>query len=121
MWTYRQSTGELIDSSGEIVATGYSGLGDDKNNPADQGIQGHGPIPQGVWSIGPAETNPQLGPLAMPLTPDPSTDTLGRSGFFIHGDSIAHPGQASHGCIILDHPTRVLLSESDDKSLQVTT
>jgi hypothetical protein len=96
MWTYSQSSGAL-SRNGQLLATGYSGLGLDKDVPADQAVVGEGPIPEGLWTIGPAENHPQLGPHVMPLLPKPGTETFGRSGFFIHGDSLAHPGQASHG------------------------
>jgi hypothetical protein len=43
----------------------------------------------------------------------------GRKDFFIHGDHIGAPGTASEGCIILSHATRILISESADKQLQV--
>jgi hypothetical protein len=44
----------------------------------------------------------------MPLTPLPDAggtfDWLhGRGSFFIHGDSIAHPGFGSDGCIVPTH------------------
>src|ERR1035438_5538324 len=35
------------------------------------------------------------------LTPESGTNTFGREGFLIHGDSVQNPGTASHGCIIL--------------------
>ncbi len=38
---------------------------------------------------------------AIPLTPAPANRMFGRSGFFVHGDSNAHPGEASQGCIIM--------------------
>ena len=100
MWTYSQSTGE-ISRHGKVCGTGYSGLGPDKNVAADQAVIGQGPIPQGAWIIGPAHNDPQLGQHVMALQPTLGTETLGRSGFFIHGDLLAHPGQASHGCIVL--------------------
>ena len=42
-------------------------------------------------------------PVAMPLIPDPANQMHGRSGFFIHADSIADPGSASEGCIVPVH------------------
>lgn len=44
----------------------------------------------------------------------------GRSGFLIHGDSIAHTGQASHGCIILPRSVREQIAASGDDELEVT-
>ncbi len=119
MWSYSQSTGELA-RDGNVYGTGYSGLGPDKNVPADQAIEGQGPIPEGQWTIGPAENSAQLGPHVMALLPKPGTETLGRSGFFIHGDSLAHPGEASHGCIVLPLTARLEISRSGDIDLTVT-
>jgi hypothetical protein len=121
MWTYSQSTGELVDALGEVIGSGYSGLGADKNKPAYEAVKGEGPIPQGLWHIGTAQDHPGLGPVVMALTPDETTDPLGRSGFFIHGDSISDPGNASHGCIVLAHDIRIAVSLSPDKLLNVTT
>ena len=118
MWTYSQSTGQLA-RDGKLFGSGYSGLGADKNVPADQLVQGQGPIPQGAWTIGPAENSGELGPLIMRLFPKAGTETFGRSGFFIHGDSLAHPGEASHGCIVLAHALREEISFSNDIDLTV--
>jgi len=35
------------------------------------------------------------------IAPDPGNDMLGRTGFFIHGDSAIFPGWASAGCIVI--------------------
>ncbi len=115
---YVQKTGQWIHH-GKVIATGYSGLGADKNDPAAEGLPGQGPIPTGLWDIGTARSDAHLGPCVMPLTPCQGTETEGRSGFFIHGDSAAHPGQASHGCIILDHDTRALIANDPDRLLSV--
>ena len=120
MWSYSQSTGQIVDGLGNLVGTGYSGFALGKNNPASQAVQDVGPIPEGLWSIGNPYTDPEKGPVVMRLTPDPSTTTFGRSGFLIHGDSILHPGAASHGCIILAHDIRVAISLSQHKLLNVT-
>ena len=119
MWTYSQSTGEL-SHDGVLVGAGYSGLGLEKDDSGAQDEAGVGPIPQGSWMIGNAGNSPTLGPLAIPLWPAAGTETYGRSGFFIHGDSLDHPGSASHGCIVLEHNVRLAISQSDDKALTVT-
>jgi len=98
-WIYEQTTGNLRDRSHSIVGAGYSGRDDGRMNPAMESFHNTGPIPRGEWTIGEALTHPRLGPLAIPLTP--RGDVFGRSGFFIHGDSAAHPGLASDGCVIL--------------------
>jgi Protein of unknown function (DUF2778) len=119
MWQYSQSSGALLHDSVPF-AVGYSGLGLDKDEPDDEGVVGMGPIPQGQWMIGPPADSPTLGPHVMPLLPAVGTDALGRSGFFIHGDSLTHPGQASHGCIVLDRTAREAISASGDTTLTVT-
>jgi hypothetical protein len=53
------------------------------------------------------------------LTPVNPATALGRSGFLMHGDSIEHPGEASKGCIIMPHDTRVKVWTSGDTDLQV--
>jgi hypothetical protein len=55
----------------------------------------------------------------MALIPKEGTDTFGRSGFLIHGDSVAMPGTASHGCIILSRDLREQISASGDNQLEV--
>src|SRR5689334_15812598 len=97
-WTYIQRTGELVHD-GMVHCTGYSGHGEGKNNPAMQAVRDVGPIPCGRWSIeGPPIDTAVHGPFVLHLEPEPGTDTFGRSGFLIHGDSREHPGEASHGC-----------------------
>jgi hypothetical protein len=94
MWTYEQTTGNIYQD-GVYVGPRYSGLDDGKNNPDMQDVQGKGPIPVGEYSIGAMEDSGNLGPAVMPLEPQPATETFGRSGFFIHGDDIQHPGEGS--------------------------
>lgn len=118
MWIYSQSTGRL-SGNGKLIGFGYSGLDADRNNPPSQSIPDKGPIPRGSWTIGAPIEHTELGPLAMPLTPNPGTETFGRSGFFIHGDSAAHPGEASHGCIVLAEALREQIVASEDHDLAV--
>jgi hypothetical protein len=118
-WTYSQATGEL-QQDGEHVATGYSGTGAGKNNPVMQNVPNVGPIPRGNWTItGPPADTRDHGPCVLRLEPTPETDTRGRSGFLIHGDSKAQPGTASHGCIILPRAVREQLWQSGDRDLEV--
>lgn len=119
-WIYHQRSGELwLDEA--LVGDGYSGWGVGKNNPDMQSTPNLGPIPAAQYTIGPPYTDEEKGPIVMRLTPVRPNSTLGRSGFMIHGDSIKHPGQASEGCMIFDHPTRLQISLSDDKELDVQT
>ncbi|EOW6741402.1 hypothetical protein ACOZ0W_000484 [Cronobacter dublinensis] len=53
------------------------------------------------------------------LLKDPLNDMCGRDGFMIHGESTAHPGEASDGCIILSLTNRKIIAASDDKILVV--
>lgn len=118
-WTWHISLGEMESPTGEIYH-GYSGApGTSLNNPAYCSVANVGPIPQGFWSMGTPRDDAHKGCDVIPLHPDFSTDTHGRSGFLIHGDSIAHPGTASEGCIILDHAARMTLINSAEKLLAV--
>ena len=118
-WVYSQSTSELTHN-GQHVATGYSGAGPGRNNPDMQSSQGQGPIPQGSYTIGAAHQGAHTGPVTMNLDPQAGTNTYGRDLFRVHGDSIAHPGQASEGCVILPPNVRQQMSASPDRTLTVT-
>lgn len=118
MWIYEQSKGRLL-RGGIIQGYGYSGAGEGKNNPEMQAVHDVGPIPVGLYIIGDPFDSPEHGPFCLPLAPEQDNEMFGRSGFLMHGDSIAHPGQASKGCIIMPHATRVTVYGSGDKVLQV--
>jgi len=118
-WTYAQKTGEL-HQDGQHVATGYSGAGEGKNNPEMQSVRNVGPIPEGDWTIaGPPVNTPEHGPYVLRLTPKDETETFGRSGFLMHGDSKSAPGTASHGCVIMPRTVREQVWDSGDRDLQV--
>jgi len=119
MWTYAQKTGELLQDN-QHVGNGYSGFDNGKNNPAMQAVENLGPIPQGSWTIlGPPMNTASHGPFVLRLQPDPATNTFGRDGFLMHGDSIESPGCASHGCIIVPRVVREQVWSSGDTSLEV--
>ncbi len=118
MWIYEQATGKLT-REGKLVATGYAGRGDGKNNPAMQHVRNTGPIPRGKYTIGPPRDTKDHGPHVLPLTPDQTNEMFGRSAFLIHGDSVKLPGTASQGCIILARAMREKISSSGDVSLRV--
>lgn len=103
--------------------TGYSGYGAGLNNPAMQEQPFVGPIPQGIWTIGPQEdivTNTGFRlPASMRLTPDLGTNTFNRGGFIIHGDNPARNRTASQGCPVFDRPTRNRIGRSGDNELRV--
>lgn len=117
MWTYEQASGVLRKDG--IRCVGYSGCGDGKNNPALQHVKSVGPIPVGLYTMGSPYNSELRGPLCIPLAPDESNVMFGRSAFLIHGDSIAHPGTASEGCIIMPRWMREVLSRSEDRRLMV--
>lgn len=119
MWTYRQNTGELLHD-GALVAKGYSGHEEGYDNPALQHVRCVGPIPQGKWIVeGPPFDTEIHGPFVLRLQPAPGTNTFGRSGFLMHGDSKRHPGMASEGCIIMARPVREQVWDSGDRDLEV--
>jgi hypothetical protein len=118
-WSYAQKTGEL-NQDGKHVAKGYSGFNNGKNDPSMQELSNVGPIPQGQWTIaGPPANTADHGPYVLRLEPSPETNTFGRSGFLMHGDSKEHPGCASHGCIILPRAARERVWTSGDRELDV--
>ena len=118
-WTYAQKSGEL-QQEGKPVATGYSGAGRGKNNPEIQNVPNVGPIPQGDWTIaGPPVDTADHGPYVLRLNPAGGTETFGRNGFLMHGDSKEHPGCAAHGCVILPRTVREQVWNSGDRELEV--
>jgi Protein of unknown function (DUF2778) len=116
MWTYSQKTGQL-DHDGIFQGTGYSGKDQGRNDPAYEGVQGIGPLPTGIYSIGTAFDHPHLGPCVMALALIQG-ESFGRSGFFIHGNNAAN--DASHGCVILGPLIRQEIAKSPDRKLTVT-
>jgi type VI secretion system (T6SS) effector TldE1-like protein len=118
-YTYCQGTG-VLTHNGAFAGVGYSGHGKGLNDPGEQGVEGVGPIPQGRYTIGPPKDPiDHLGPLAMPLTPDPANEMFGRSAFFMHGDNAAANHTASDGCIIMGREVRQAVAESGDHELTV--
>ena len=120
MWSYRISTGVTCENDAPRPEISYSGHDTCKNDPTQCAVPMEGPIPIGKYRIGPPYDDPGgLGVLVMHLDPLPGTDTLGRSAFRWHGDSSAHPGEASHGCIVSPHSLRADVANSQDKTLEV--
>lgn len=117
-WRYEQLTGNIFHDA-ELVGVGYSGFAEGKDNPELQHVIDKGPIPVGMYRIGPAYDSQTHGPHVMELHPLPQTETFGRSGFLWHGDSKEHPGAASHGCICSSRVIRDEVSSSGDDLLQV--
>lgn len=111
-WTFEIPTGRYFDPSGAYISTGYAGFGAGKDNVADESIADIGPLPENLYAFGDWYTDPEKGPLVTHLTPVGDGEMYGRSGMMVHGDSIEHPGQASLGCCVADHPTRLAMSTS---------
>lgn len=107
--------------SAEPFAFGvWSGHGEAHNDPAYERQRGIGPIPAGDYAIGPREYRARLGPHVMSLTPINGTETFGRSGFFIHGDSVGDVSwTASDGCVIAPRSTRDCIDAMVDRRLRV--
>ncbi|ATW62974.1 hypothetical protein [Citromicrobium phage vB_Cib_ssDNA_P1] len=119
---YEQRSGNFyladIEDGRALVACGYSGKGQSRNNPVHQDRQALGPLPCGVWRIHPAITHKRLGPIAIPLT-QTKGETFGRSAFYIHGDNSRGDYSASSGCIILPRDVRTFVSRSGIGTLTV--
>lgn len=119
---YHQSTGTLllVDDVGNEVALArcYSGKEPHQNDPASEGIQGLGPIPSGMWKVGKVVNHPRLGAFALQLSPI-GHDAYGRTGFFIHGDTVVGDGTASKGCIICPRGVRAAIGALNIKTLEV--
>lgn len=116
-WRYCQSTGQLL-LNGKVIGAGYSGKDIGKNNPKMENVKNNGPIPKGRYTIGSAYTHPHKGTITMKLTPN-GHFMYGRTNFLIHGDSRAHPGNASEGCIILPRNIRHRIATSGENVLEV--
>jgi len=119
-WTFIQSTGQLYHN-GALVGLGYSGAGHSlvtgRNNPAMESVGDHGPIPAGTWTIGNSNSHGgRFKPPVMSLEPLDHA-AHGRRGFLIHGDN--KKGDASHGCVIVNHSIRLLILHSGDTVLHV--
>lgn len=105
--------------NGDFLATGYSGNGQFKNKSDCCGVKDHGPLPVGFYTIEAPMNHPKCGIYTLGLTPDKSNNMKDRAGFKIHGDSIANPGTASDGCIILNRIARTRIWESGTRCLRV--
>ena|SRR5579863_8463824 len=122
MWTWEQSTGQFYDAEMQPVGPpGYSGHGLGVNNPAMQADPDVGPIPCGLWQAVELLPESSHGPNAIRLEPCEGTNTFGRSGFFMHGDEIAHVGErlASLGCCVEFRLGRLTWWNSPDHFLNV--
>lgn len=120
MWIHVQDTGILIAPDLQIESHGYSGQPPWVNDPSAQAMHGLGPCPVGTYTLGIwVNDHPRLGKMVCPLLPDDTNEMFGRSGFFLHGDSLEHPGYASDGCLIHGRAARLSIKMSFDRRLEV--
>ena len=117
-WEYKVSTGVLSKDNVQQPYKGYSGKGVGKDRPAMEASSNIGPIPAGNYTIGASYKHPTKGPEVMKLAPV-GHNAHGRTNFLIHGDSKAHPGKASEGCIVLGQSARKAIANSHDTQLVV--
>ena len=122
-----------VDANGNVTNSTsngvYIGEGTGQNNPAAQSVSNaqspgnSGPIPQGTYTIGDVHTGTsERGSTlknSMRLDSSKTTNTFGRSDFSIHGDSVAHPGHASWGCVVMPPGARSVVIKSSDRTLEV--
>lgn len=119
MWTYRQTTGSVIDANAAQAGIAYSGHGLGLNNPAMEAVASVGPIPAGQWKITRwHDHHGELGPVVAILEPV-GHNAHGRSLFRIHGDDAAADHMASDGCIVANRTIRESWRASGDMDLTV--
>jgi hypothetical protein len=123
MWTYKQSTGELL-LDGKHFSKGYSGHGRGLNNPKLQGVQGVGPLPVGKWKILGPYDSARVGKFALRLEAvdahpgDDKHDGTDRGAFRMHGDNVKGDSSASNGCLIFPLVVRKAVWASGDRDLE---
>jgi hypothetical protein len=126
-WFFDRSIGLLTHVVGDgreadMSFPAYAGQPPFVNSVKDDWRECLGPLPAGRYMIGlPIADGGHLGPYVMELTPMPDNNMKGRSGFYIHGDSLSHPGYASEGCIVPagGRATREAIGTSYDHILEV--
>ena len=118
-WKFDRAAGQLISPAGDVYGA-YSGQPPYVGSVADDWRVGLGPLPAGRYTFGDVRADGgHMGPFVLPLLPDPANDMKGREAFFLHGDSIAHPGYASEGCIVAARQVREEVADGSDKELEV--
>src|SRR5271156_840115 len=85
-FSYEQATGRMFLTTGasnDLYGTGYAGSDQHggKNNPHAQCEKDIGPLPRGIYTIGPPIKGPS--PFSLSLAPDPGNDMCKRSNFLI--------------------------------------
>lgn len=112
-YKWQQNSG-ILTLGDKRVTVGYSGAPGHLNRTESESLSNRGPIPRGWYTISLVyPRHPKIGSNCAVLTPDKANNMFGRSAFMIHGDSIATPGRASEGCIVVDSKTRSMLRLND--------
>jgi hypothetical protein len=105
---YAQSSGAWASSDGTVLAVGCLAgnnlIAKDMNNPLSQCLSNRGPLPRGVYGIGPLGYQEAVHSQGCKLTPAPTNEMCGRSGFYLHLRNPAHiafdgTNASSDGCI----------------------
>lgn len=119
---FEQASGRLLLADNQdaraALCLGYSGHGDNRNNPDAEALRASGPIPRGLWRVGAPRDHSTLGAFAFPLEPV-DHKAHGRTAFYIHGDNRKADGSASTGCIIAPRFARECIAALRINMLQV--
>jgi len=96
-WVYKVSVHKFyLDGSYQFDAK-YSGRPGFMNDSANDCVSGKGHLPQGTYTIWAAIYHYKTKAYTMRLTPCIENQKWGREGFMLHGNSEAHPCDASEG------------------------
>ncbi len=105
---------------------GHAGHGSGFNNPDATQQVGVGPLPVGLYYLGPWQDGivygpawARLGPLISRLNPDPENTMYGRCDFACHGGNGSNPPSDSDGCVILQHCDRQAICDSGETQVTV--
>ena len=116
---YHQSTGQLFDDAGKFLGVGHAGNGAGLNNPAMQYVHDVGPLPVGRYKVGAFIDRQGLGYSAR-LTPQPvSTAGIEYAWLRGRGGFLMHLPELSEGCIAMERPILLAVSQSGDTDLTV--
>lgn len=121
MWVYLIRTGDVYHN-GRRAFKAHSGNGLALNDPAQIHRKGIGPVPPGVYWLGPRRDSPVTGRNVMDVIPVLGTVTYGRKAFQLHGPNrTPDPSDDSRGCIVADEADRLAVDASGDRLLTVLT
>ena len=119
-WIYNVKRHEFSRNGQFKFRARYAGNGKYKDDPQFECVKNKGPLPRGKYRIvGEPVNHKRTGRYTLVLQPYADNRMCGRDGFLIHGDSRAHPGEASRGCIILDFEFRRAIFDSKDLEVVV--